>query len=129
MSFGPRPAVELAPPVVAVLMRSAPARTISRTFARMPSAPSATPHGRPESGPVGGAIAERAEAVAHAARRRDEAQSDLKSRTGDQALRRRPCGNPASKPSGISDGCVPGLKGLFQDRRDSQVPRRLLASR
>ena len=54
VSFGPSPAVELAPPVVAVLTTSAPAPTISRTLPRIASAPSATPHGRPLSSPAGG---------------------------------------------------------------------------
>ena len=33
------------PPVVAILIQSAPARTISRTFRRQPSTPSQTPSG------------------------------------------------------------------------------------
>ena len=53
MSLGPSPARELAPPVVAVLITSAPMRTISRTFARMASGPLATPGGSAGSWSVG----------------------------------------------------------------------------
>jgi hypothetical protein len=45
-SFGPCPARELAPPVVAHLITSAPARTIVRTVVRTASPPSATLGGR-----------------------------------------------------------------------------------
>ena len=46
MSLGPWPWRELAPPVVANLMTSAPTRTISRTMDRTASGPLATPMGR-----------------------------------------------------------------------------------
>src|SRR2546425_6839187 len=52
-SFGPWPARELAPPVVAHLITSAPARTMVRTVVRTASTPSATLGGRLGLLPVG----------------------------------------------------------------------------
>src|SRR5262245_12767017 len=49
-SLGPCPARELAPPVVAHLMTSAPARTMVRTMVRASSTPLATPWGSAGSG-------------------------------------------------------------------------------
>ena len=119
-SIGPWPGRELAPPVVAVLMTSAPARTIVRTTSRTASGPLATLAGRRGSKHGAAAMARRAHAVADAARRRDDLDREHEPRARDQALLDGDL-EARVEPARVAHGGVAHGEGLGQHARGAQV--------
>src|SRR5262249_47485619 len=122
-SLGPCPARELAPPVVAHLITSAPARTMVRTVVRTASTPSATLDGKHGSLSAGARWPDGPRGRAAPAGRRDDRGSQHQGRPGDQSFLEGDA-EPGAEPAGVANRGVAHVEYLPRDGGRPEMPGR-----